>query len=127
LLAGAGQGVELGPPPGLVGAPPGRDPAALLDAVQRRVERALLDAEQLARVLPDALDDAVAVERPGRERLEDEEVEGALEEVGLAGHLETLGADAQNVKASRSTASSTGGKHRVDRAAAGASRPEHGA
>jgi hypothetical protein len=36
----------------------------LLDTVDRRVERALLDLKQLIRQLPNALDDDVAVERP---------------------------------------------------------------
>jgi len=35
-----------------------------LDPVDRRIERALLDLKQLVRQLPNALDDAAAVERP---------------------------------------------------------------
>jgi len=39
----------------------------------------LLDLKQLVRQLPNALDDAVAVERPQAEGLEDEQVERALQ------------------------------------------------
>src|SRR5947209_19842049 len=55
--------VELGAAARLVHLPLRGDPALLLDAVERRVDRSLLDFEHLARHLPDALDDAVAVQR----------------------------------------------------------------
>jgi hypothetical protein len=51
--------------------------------VDCRVERALLDFKQLVRQLPKALDDAVAVERPQAEGLEDEHVERPLQEIRL--------------------------------------------
>jgi hypothetical protein len=56
--------VELGPAAGLGHPPLGTDPAPLLDPVDRRVERALLDLKQFVRQQPNALDEAVAVERP---------------------------------------------------------------
>jgi len=43
----------------------------------------LLDLKQLVRQLPNALDDAAAVERPEAEGLEDEQVERALQEIRL--------------------------------------------
>src|SRR5262249_977239 len=58
------QRVELGPAADLGHSPFGTDPPALLDPVDRRVERALLDLKQLIRQMPNALDDDVAVERP---------------------------------------------------------------
>src|SRR5581483_385763 len=61
---GPRQLVELGAAPGLVRIPVGSHPALLLDAVERRVERALLDVEHLVRHLADALDDAIAMQRP---------------------------------------------------------------
>src|SRR5262245_57611793 len=49
----------------------------LFDPLDRRVERSLL------RQLPKALDDAVAVERPSGQGLEDEQVESPLQELRL--------------------------------------------
>ena len=43
----------------------------------------MLDLKQLVRQLPNALDDAAAVERPEAEGLEDEQVERALQEIRL--------------------------------------------
>ena len=61
LPAGPGDGVDLGLP-SLVGIEPRRlQPAALLEAMQRRVERALPHQEGILRDLLDALRDAVAV------------------------------------------------------------------
>src|ERR1700755_3531303 len=75
FAARARQRVELRVAARLVRLPLGGDPDLLLDAVERRVERAPLDVEHLARHLPYALYDAVAVERPERERLEYQHVE----------------------------------------------------
>ena len=75
--------VDLGPAAGLGHTPLGTDPAALLDPVDCRVERALLDLKQFVRQLPKALDDAVAVERSQAESLQDKQVERALQEIRL--------------------------------------------
>jgi hypothetical protein len=56
----------------------------MLEAVERRVERTLLDLERAARDLPDAQQHGVAVQLAERDRLEDEEVEGAREKSRLA-------------------------------------------
>jgi hypothetical protein len=53
----------------------------VLEAVQRRIERSLLDREHVAGELQDALRDAPSVKRLARERLEDQQVERALEQV----------------------------------------------
>src|SRR5262249_47792250 len=75
----------------LAAAPLALEPAALLEPVERRVERARLDPQQVLGLSPDRLADAVAVPRPPLERPEDEHVEGTLEElqapvVGRLGH-----------------------------------------
>ena len=76
------------------------DPALLLQPVKRRVERALIDAQHVARDLLDALRDAPAVHRLERERLQDEHVERALQEIlFLTSHARPLcGGDLSNVK-----------------------------
>ena len=50
--------------------------------MERRVEGALLDLENVARRGLDALGDRPAVARLGGDGLEDQDVEGALDEVG---------------------------------------------
>ena len=57
FASGPGQRIEAGAPVVLGCAPFGRNPALVLEAVQRRVERALLDAQQIIRNLLDALGD----------------------------------------------------------------------
>src|SRR5215510_1330955 len=65
--------------PVVVGRAPARlDPAAPLEPVERRVERSLLDLQRGAGDLMEPLGDRPAVLRLERDRLENEEVEGAL-------------------------------------------------
>src|ERR1041384_4272997 len=54
--------------------------------MERRVERSLIDLEHAARDLLDALADAPAVHGLEGRGLEDEEVEGALKDVGVGMH-----------------------------------------
>jgi hypothetical protein len=51
--------------------------------VQRRIERALLHSDDVARELLQPLRDAVAMQRPQRNDFQDEHVERALRQVGL--------------------------------------------
>ena len=90
-LAGRGQLVVLRALVGLADAPLGLQPAALLESVQRRIERAGLDLEQIVGLGADRLADAMAVLRPPLERSENQHVERALEQfeaafVGRLGH-----------------------------------------
>ena len=79
--AGRGDGVVPGAPPGRRLPPPGRDPATFLEALEGRVERSLLDREHRIRQELDLLGDRIAVERLDGQRLQDEHVERAFEEL----------------------------------------------
>src|SRR5205823_9080798 len=86
LPAGGGEPVEAGALP-LVGEPPlAVHQPALLEAVQGDVQGAVGDLERAGRRVVDDAGDAVPVSRTPRERLEDEDVERALEEVDRRGH-----------------------------------------
>src|SRR5688500_18654817 len=61
--------------------PLGLDPAALLQAMERWVKRTFADLEDLARQLLDPPRDGVAVGRSPAQRLEDEQVERALQQI----------------------------------------------
>jgi hypothetical protein len=58
----------------------------LLEPVECRVQRSLIDAENVARELLNSLGDRPPVARFGDERAENQEIEGALEEVEASGH-----------------------------------------
>jgi len=91
---GGGEAVETGFAVVVGFAPLAGDEALVFEAVERGVERALLDGKLFAGDLLDAEQDAIAVERAKGDRFEDEHVEGALHEVELVGHgvlLDDLG------------------------------------
>ena len=69
LAAGPGQRVEARAPIVLGRAPVGGDPALMLEAVERRIERALLDAQQIVGNLLDTLGNRPAVHRLEGDRL----------------------------------------------------------
>jgi hypothetical protein len=81
FLPGPGEGVVLGATVLLGHAPLRLDPRLILEALQRRVERALLNQQNVVRQLADAARDRPAVQRLERERFENQEVERALDEV----------------------------------------------
>src|SRR5262245_15455633 len=62
----------------------------MFEAIQRRIERALLDQEALLRDLLDAEQDAIAVQRSQRNGLEDEKVERALQQLCRVTHAALL-------------------------------------
>ena len=71
-------------PARVLGLPPfGVEPSGALQPLQRRQQRAGIDLEDAARDLLDAPGDAEAVHRLETERLEDEHVERALDDVGI--------------------------------------------
>src|SRR5277367_1528393 len=78
LAAGACQLVETRPPIILRQSPLTLDPPALLDAVQRRIQRALFHLEHLFCELPNALPHAIPVHRPQRKSLQHQHVQRAL-------------------------------------------------
>ena len=58
----------------------------LFELVERGVERALADLQDVARHLPDALRDRPAVHRLERDDLQDQQVQRALHEIGRFAH-----------------------------------------
>ena len=90
LSPGIGQLVQLDLALGIREPPLGLDPAFSLEAVERRVEGPLLDAEGVGAGGLDPLCYGVAVAGPPGEGLENERVEGAVEEFGRFGHENAL-------------------------------------
>ena len=80
--AGCGESVVLGPSAELRDGPLGFDPALVLEAMERRVERALVDLQDVLGDLLDAVRDRPAVHRVGLQRPQNEQVEGAGQKVG---------------------------------------------
>src|SRR5262249_52599832 len=81
LPSGGRERAIAGAPLVLGGLPRGRHQALSLEAIQRRVKRALVELKHAPRPLLEPLANAPAVHCPELERLEHEHVEGALEEV----------------------------------------------
>ena len=84
--AGGCERVELGLAAGFAFGPLGLDPTLLLEAMQSGVERALLHLEDFAGKLLNPLGDGPSVEGFEKERFEDQEVEGSLNEVAWLAH-----------------------------------------
>ena len=82
LLAVGSQGIEPGHAARFRRLGLGLDPALIFKPVQRGVERALLDLQDIVRNLLDPFGDRPTVHWPGREGLKDEEIEGPLDEIG---------------------------------------------
>src|SRR5688572_6075124 len=76
-----GQAIDLGPSLRVGELPARFHPAALLEPVQRGIQRALADLEDFTRQLLDPARDGVPVRGAPRQRLEDEEIERALEQI----------------------------------------------
>jgi hypothetical protein len=66
--------------------PLGANPALLLEAMQRGIKRTLMDLQHFFRNLTNASRDAPSVHRLERERPQNQEVEGALDQVGWLSH-----------------------------------------
>ncbi len=81
LASGASQGVILRLAVIFGNTPLGGDPAALLEAQQRRIERSLVQLQQVFRDLLDAHSDPEAVHRPhGIERLQHQQIKCSLQD-----------------------------------------------
>src|SRR6185312_8587906 len=76
--------------------PRARDEPLVLEALERRVERTLIHFQRTLRDLLNALSDPPAVHRGEGKRLEDEQLDGAAEDVGLwrVGHGRGRGLEA---------------------------------
>src|SRR6185436_12999707 len=86
LLAGFRQAVKPRPTIVFRRAPIGGDPTLFLETLQSGVERSLLDLKDFFRELPDPLRDRPAVQRLERDGLQDQQVDGALNEIGGLPH-----------------------------------------
>src|SRR6476661_4262870 len=80
------QLVELRVPSRVGLAPLRRNEPLLLETVQCRIQRPLRDLENVLRHLLDALRDRPAVLRLDSQRLEDQQIERALDEIGRLAH-----------------------------------------
>src|ERR1044071_131732 len=85
--AGCCELVESSAPVGLGDPPLGRDPAPALESLERRIERPLVDLEHVVGQELDALRDGPAVELLAGNGAHDEQVEGALDEIGGLRHV----------------------------------------
>jgi hypothetical protein len=81
FFSGFGQRVVARPPVILAGFPFGSDESGSLHAMKSGVERAFLDTKLVIRRNKDVTGDAVTVFRPPRQRLQDKQVECALQGV----------------------------------------------
>ncbi len=86
-LAVGGEAVETGATPGFADAPIGGEVAAFGEAVERGVERAFFDGQDVVAAAFDLACDGVAVGLGAAEDREEHDVEGALEEGGLRAGL----------------------------------------
>jgi hypothetical protein len=80
--SGCGQLVILGPAAQFRDGPLGFAPPLVLEAMQRRIKRALVDLQDILRDLLNALRDRPAMQRGRLQRPEDEQIERAGQEVG---------------------------------------------
>ena len=85
FAAFAGEAVELGFAAGVGRFPVGGEEAAIFEAVEGGVEGAFGGLDYAAGDLFEALGDGVAVDGAEGDDFEDEEIEGALGEVGFLG------------------------------------------
>src|SRR6185312_11724602 len=86
LAVGCRDGVDLRAAASGRRFPPGADQSALFEAVERRIERAGVDVQDLMGRRLDTLGEVVAVRRFAGEQLEHDDVECALEQRCWIGH-----------------------------------------
>lgn len=71
--------IEASPASQLGDTPFGLDPSLMFQPVQRRIERTLIDLQDVFRNLLDAFGDRPAMQRTGLQGPEDQEIESALQ------------------------------------------------
>src|SRR5215467_1035620 len=86
LPSHASERVELGSPIVFGRFPLGCDPAFLLQFVQRRIEGAVADLENVSRNLLQALPDGPAMQRFERQYLQKQQIQGPLDKIGWFAH-----------------------------------------
>src|SRR5262245_31699083 len=86
LSSQARERVELGSPIVFGRFPLGRDPAFLLQFVQRRIEGAVADLENVSRNLRQALPDGPAMQRLKRQYLHKQQIQSPLDQLGWLAH-----------------------------------------
>jgi len=85
-LAGGGESIEARAAVVLRGAPRRFEPTSFDEAMERGIERSLVDFQDAAGDLLDPLADPPAVHGLERDGFEDQEIEGPLEDVGIGLH-----------------------------------------
>src|SRR5437773_6737731 len=85
LLAGPGEAVKLGLAAGIRVAPLRLKPAALFQSVERWIKGPLLHLQHVTGNVLEALGNGVPMDGAERRDLQNQQVEGALQKVGLAG------------------------------------------
>src|SRR6185369_4862540 len=80
-LSGFGEFIKLSPSIIFRHSPLRLDPAAFLHAVKRRIERSILDFEQILGSLVYTLNDTVAVHLPTRQSIQDQQLQRPLHQV----------------------------------------------
>src|SRR5262245_56404909 len=84
--AGRGEAVILGAAAQLRDFPLGLDPALVLEPMEGRIERALVDLQDVSRNLLDALGDGPAVLGVLLQRAQDQQIERAGQQIGRSRH-----------------------------------------
>ena len=116
--AGLGDAVVLRLAIALGALPRALDPALLLEAHERRIQRALIEHERVVGDLLEARREPVGVLRPHRgERPQDDQIERAVQEFDAFGHSTTRSSEARATRSHSFTGESSG-RELFDRAAA---------
>src|SRR5206468_3371997 len=84
---GAAERVDLRATPRVALGPARLDPSLLLEPMQRRIQRSLLHLQHLARHLLDTLGYRPPVRGLERQCLENQKIQGSLDEVGGFTHM----------------------------------------
>jgi tetratricopeptide (TPR) repeat protein len=90
LATGGGKRIELGRAAAVAFSPSRLDPALALEAIEGRIERSLLNLQHVSGYLLNAFGDGPSMLGLKRDGLEDQQVEGALQEIVWFTHANIL-------------------------------------